>query len=106
MMKKGTSRLANHLALAMFFAVSSASAEELVVPGSGNNEFVVRELAKAFNARQTQHRVTVPPSSGMAGAVRDVSEESHPWDASGARSAMSNWPRDWPISRWVAMRSP
>lgn len=74
MMKKGTSRLANHLALAMFFAVSSASAEELVVPGSGNNEFVVRELAKAFNARQTQHRVTVPPSSGMAGAVRDVSE--------------------------------
>jgi len=74
MMKKGTSRLANHLALAMFFAVSSASAEELVVPGSGNNEFVVRELAKAFNARQTQHRVTVQPSSGMAGAVRDVSE--------------------------------
>lgn len=66
--------MANHLALAMVFAVSTVRAEELVVPGSGNNEFVVRELAKAFNHRQTQHRVTVPPSSGMAGAVRDVSE--------------------------------
>lgn len=52
----------------------TASAEELVVPGSGNNEFVLAEIAKAFNSRQTAHRVIIPPSSGTAGAVRDVSE--------------------------------
>lgn len=51
-----------------------ASAEDLVVPGSGNSEFVLGEAAKVFNSRQSAHRVIVPPSSGMAGAVRDVSE--------------------------------
>jgi len=52
----------------------AALGEELVVPGSGNPEFVLSELAKAFNTSQTTHRVVVPPSSGHAGAVRDVSE--------------------------------
>lgn len=52
----------------------SALAETLTIPGSGNSAYVLGELAKAFNARQTIHRVVVPPSSGHAGAVRDVSE--------------------------------
>lgn len=56
------------------FLAASACAEELTVPGSGNPEHVLGELARAFNARQAQHRVVVPPSSGTAGAVRDVSE--------------------------------
>jgi phosphate transport system substrate-binding protein len=48
--------------------------EELVIPGSGNPEFVLGELANAFNARQTTHRIVIPSSTGVAGAIRDVSE--------------------------------
>lgn len=51
-----------------------AFAEVLTIPGSGNPEYVLGELAKAFNASQSEHRVVVPSSSGHAGAVRDVSE--------------------------------
>lgn len=50
----------------------TAKAEDLVIPGSGNPEYVLGQLAAAFNAQQTRHRVTVPPSSGTAGALRDV----------------------------------
>lgn len=55
-----------------------AHAEELVIPGSGNPEYVLGQMAKVFNARQSMHRVVVPPSSGHAGAVRDVSEGVSP----------------------------
>lgn len=47
-------------------------AEELVVPGSGNPELVLRRLALAFNAVQSRHQVVVPPSTGTAGALRGV----------------------------------
>ena len=50
----------------------AARAEDLVIPGSGNPEFVLTQLAKVFNGLQSQHRVTVPPSTGTAGALRDV----------------------------------
>lgn len=61
------------------FAVSvlfttPALSEELVIPGSGNPEFVLGELANAFNARQKTHRIVIPPSTGIAGAIRVVSE--------------------------------
>lgn len=61
---------------AAFFAFSSvpALAEILTIPGSGNPEYVLGELAKAFNASQQEHRVVLPVSTGHAGAVRDVSE--------------------------------
>jgi phosphate transport system substrate-binding protein len=49
-----------------------AQADMLVIPGSGNPEFVLKALADAFNSQQTQHRVSVPPSTGAAGALRDV----------------------------------
>jgi phosphate transport system substrate-binding protein len=55
-------------------AASPASAEELTIPGSGNPEYILGELAKAFNAQQAKHRVVVPPSSGTAGALREVGE--------------------------------
>jgi phosphate transport system substrate-binding protein len=58
--------------LAALACLGGVRAEELVIPGSGNLEFVLGELAKAFNAQQGQHRVSVPPSSGTAGALRDV----------------------------------
>ena len=56
------------------FSGQSAVGEMLTIPGSGNPEFVLSELATAFNARQSEHRVVVPPSSGHAGAIRDVSD--------------------------------
>lgn len=55
-------------------ACAAAAAEDLVIPGSGNPEFVLRDLAAAFNARQSQHRVSVPASTGTAGALRDVEQ--------------------------------
>lgn len=58
---------------AAFFA-QSAHADELVIPGSGNPEHVLDELAREFNAGQSRHRVLVPATTGTAGAVRDVSE--------------------------------
>lgn len=47
-------------------------AEELSIPGSGNPQFVLTVLADAFNQQQSLHRVTVPTSTGTAGAIRDV----------------------------------
>lgn len=58
--------------LALLTLTGFASAEELVIPGSGNPEYVLMQLAKAFNQQQNQHTVTVPPSTGTAGALRDV----------------------------------
>jgi len=63
------------LSIACFAALAllnAALAEELVIPGSGNPEYVLAKLAAAFNAQQTQHSVSVPPSTGTAGALRDV----------------------------------
>lgn len=62
------------IALAVLLSSLPSRAEELVVPGSGNAEHVLRELATAFNAEQGRHRVSVPPSSGTAGALRDVEQ--------------------------------
>lgn len=56
------------------FIAQPVFSEELIIPGSGNPEHVLGELANAFNARQTTHRIVIPPSTGMAGAIRDVSE--------------------------------
>ncbi len=47
-------------------------AEELTIPGSGNPQYVLTILAEAFNKEQVVHNVSIPPSTGTAGAVRDV----------------------------------
>jgi phosphate transport system substrate-binding protein len=52
--------------------IHAAQAEDLVIPGSGNSEYVLGQLAAAFNKQQSEHRVSVPPSTGTAGALRDV----------------------------------
>jgi phosphate transport system substrate-binding protein len=49
-----------------------AAAAELVIPGSGNPEYVLGVLAKEFNARKNEHLVSVPASTGTAGGIRDV----------------------------------
>lgn len=58
--------------LAMLSLAGAAFAEELVIPGSGNPEYVLTQLAKVFNQQQSQHTVSVPTSTGTAGALRDV----------------------------------
>lgn len=60
------------LVLAALAIGNPALAEELSIPGSGNPEHVLGELAAAFNKQQTEHRVSVPPSTGTAGALRDI----------------------------------
>lgn len=58
--------------LVLVLPVSAVWAEDLTVPGSGNPEHVLNVLADAFNRQQSEHRVTVPTSSGTSGALRDV----------------------------------
>ena len=57
-------------------AAAGARAENLTIPGSGNNEFVLGVLARAFNASQSAHTVVVPPSTGTAGALRAIEERT------------------------------
>jgi phosphate transport system substrate-binding protein len=63
-------------ALPLLLTLWCTHAEDLVIPGSGNPERVLRELATAFNAQQGRHRVSIPSSSGTAGALREV-EQGH-----------------------------
>ena len=77
MLNSGLAR-ALGLALLTFVLAGTSRAEDLVIPGSGNPEYVLGQLAQAFNARQSQHRVVVPPSTGTAGALRDVGEGLSP----------------------------
>ncbi|MDK9725621.1 MAG: substrate-binding domain-containing protein [Sterolibacteriaceae bacterium MAG5] len=53
-------------------ACGPAQAEDLPVTGSGNPEYVLGRLAEAFNRQQSAHRVSVPASTGTAGALRDI----------------------------------
>ncbi|MFB0935368.1 MAG: substrate-binding domain-containing protein, partial [Propionivibrio sp.] len=77
----GTTRLnskfigrAATLCLTMLAFMPVASAETLVIPGSGNPEYILKELANAYNHQQTRHRVVVPPTIGTSGALREVTE--------------------------------
>jgi len=60
------------LLLACLTFTASVMADELVIPGSGNPEVVLKSLAEAFNKQQSAHHVSVPVSTGAAGALRDV----------------------------------
>jgi len=62
------------LGIVMLALASTVTAETLVIPGSGNPEFILRELADGYNARQTRHRVIIPPSIGTSGALRELTE--------------------------------
>lgn len=62
------------LGLALLALAATAGAETLVIPGSGNPEYILRELANDYNARQSRHRVIVPPSIGTSGALRELTE--------------------------------
>jgi phosphate transport system substrate-binding protein len=72
---KRVARAAVLCLLALSFA-QTVAAEILTIPGSGNPEFVLGELAKAFNSQQQQHQVVIPPTTGTAGALRELAEGS------------------------------
>ena len=55
--------------------MQSATVEELTIMGSGMPTRVVRALGMAFNAAQNVHQVSVPPSSGVAGALLAIEHE-------------------------------
>ena len=60
------------LGAALFFLLplTGAKADILKIPGTGACEVLLRNVAKAFNARYPQNRVEVPPSIGTVGAMR------------------------------------
>jgi phosphate transport system substrate-binding protein len=62
--------------LAATAIASAAVAEELLIPGSGNPEYLLAQLAKVFNQQQTLHRVSVPAPTGTAGALRALAEKT------------------------------
>ena len=62
------------VSLSAFALMPSASAETLVIPGSGNPEYILTVLANAYNTQQSEHRVIVPPTIGTSGALREVTE--------------------------------
>ena len=64
------------LIAATMMVSAGAVAEQLVIPGSGNNEYVLAELARTFNASQKTHQVVVPPSTGSAGALQAMEEKT------------------------------
>ena len=60
--------------LAAWSVLTAASVEQLVIPGSGSPEYVLGQLAKVFNSQQSTHQVSVPTSTGIAGALRALDE--------------------------------
>jgi phosphate transport system substrate-binding protein len=58
----------------VFLAYSKAYAEQLIIPGTGACEILLKELAKEFNAEHPEHEVVIPPSVGSTGGIRQVWE--------------------------------
>lgn len=59
------------IGIAALALVGAARAEVLTIPGSGSPEFLLRELAAAFNARGGDE-IRVPPSIGSSSGIRAV----------------------------------
>ena len=72
-MKLLTQRLSAKLfVLSSLMIGGTALAEIVVIPGSGNPQQVLLVLGEAFHKHQSLHSIVVPPSTGTAGALRDV----------------------------------
>ncbi len=54
------------------FGVLAAQSETLVIPGTGVCEFLLKEIAAAYNARHPGQEVVIPPSVGTVGGIRLV----------------------------------
>jgi len=55
------------VSIAICLASTSVLAEQLMIPGTGASEVILRELAAAFNAENPGSEVIVPPSVGSGG---------------------------------------
>lgn len=66
---KGIAALVGCLAL-----LSPALAAELVIPGSGDCEYVLARLAEAFEKLKPGVKVVVPESTGSAGGIKAVQD--------------------------------
>lgn len=58
--------------LAACLGSTSVLAEQLVIPGTGASEVILRELAAAFNAENPGSEVIIPPSVDSSGGIRLV----------------------------------
>jgi phosphate transport system substrate-binding protein len=60
--------------LALLLCSDPAAGEDLVIPGTGACEVLLRDLAAAFNTRNPGAEVRVPPSIGSVGGKRVVAK--------------------------------
>lgn len=61
--------------VAAWSLVAPLAAAELVIPGTGDAEFILARLGEVFEKFHPQHRVSVPASTGSTGGVRAVIEK-------------------------------
>lgn len=61
--------------LLLWLQAPGLAAETLIIPGSGACEFVLRDLAAAFNARNPGQEVIIPPSIGTSGGIRALLQD-------------------------------
>lgn len=59
----------------LLWQVPALGAETLTIPGTGACETVLRDLAEVFNAQNPGQTVTVPPSSGTRGGLRNLLDD-------------------------------
>ena len=69
-----TLRIALRIA-ATWCLVAPLAAAELVIPGTGDAEFILARLGEAFEKSHPQHKISIPASIGSTGGVRAVIEK-------------------------------
>lgn len=60
------------LALCVWALAFAAGAETLIIPGSGANEVLLKQLAEDFQHQYPSDQVQVPPSIGSSGGIKAV----------------------------------
>lgn len=61
------------IAFCLFF-VTTANAETLEVPGTGASQLLLRDLARAFEAKNVDLRLVIPHSIGSRGGIRALTQ--------------------------------
>lgn len=62
------------LGVATLFLASAASAETIVIPGSGSSQAMLRELGAAFEKANPGVKIDIPDSSGTGGGMKAAGE--------------------------------
>ena len=61
--------------LLLWLQVPGLGAETLIIPGTGACEFVLMDLAAAFNARNPGQELVIPSSIGTSGGIRALLQD-------------------------------